>query len=402
LSWRQRLPYKDAWVKRQEGATYQRYRLDLEVCPPALRDELMSYLTWCEAPVARNRHRRVAKRPVSGKQHLGAMLRLAGFATSVLQQPVESLTLRGLCQPDLIEAFSNWWLQERRGKMTAGLEQYLVIPKTIAKHWLKDEGLADTLTVMWHSLPAIEAVRDKDSRWLSLTRLEEVGLSLYPLNARRLQEYPILRQPHHLRHSSGATRAFHVAFSLVIRLLIRLPMRQRCIREMQLGRNLFQDNAGVWQIRFVGTELKVAMRRGQVNRYEFPFPADLVGLLEEWLNDWRPRVTTERSKEYVFINSRGNPFAMARHISDMMARTTYRFTGIGVTPHLIRDIWATEYLRRYRGDIAGAARRLGNTEAMVLAHYSHIIKEDVDERAEAFLQGTFAPEKRAMSPTRLR
>ena len=67
---------------------------------------------------------------------------------------------------------------------------------------------------------------------------------------------------------------------------------------------------------------------------------------------------------------------------------------VGVTPHMIRDIWTTEYLEKFPGDIAGAARRLGNTEAMILNHYAHIIKRDVDARADDFLQSTFTAENR--------
>jgi integrase len=170
--------------------------------------------------------------------------------------------------------------------------------------------------------------------------------------------------------------------------LIRLPMRQRCIREMEFDRNLYQDHSGVWQIRFVGTELKVGARRGLTNRYEFPFPSDIVGLLEEWQKDWRPKLATP-DDIHVFMNSRGRPFLVSKEISDVLSAATYRFTGVGVTPHMIRDIWATEYLEANPGDVAGAARRLGNTEEMVLRHYAHILKRNVDARAEAFLQSTF-------------
>jgi integrase len=392
LSWRQRLPYPGSWVRRGEQGYTPKYRLDLKDCPQALQDELTAYIAWCEAPFARNRDRRVAKRPTTSRKSYNTMLRLAGFAARIMHEPVDTLTLRSLCQPDIIEAFINWWLTERRQKMTAGLEQYLLIPKTIAKHWLKDKDLADTLTKMLRALPPKQAVRNKESRWLTLAQLEEVGLSLYPLNARRLQDYPVLKQPRYNRRHSKRWTALYVAFSLIIRLLIRLPMRQRCVREMLLGKNLYQDNAGVWQVLFVGAELKVAQRRGQENRYEFPFPSDLVPLLEEYLQEWRPKIARPDDL-HVFMNSHGNPFTVAKEVGELIARVTYRFTGVAVTPHMIRDIFATEWLERYPGDVAGVARYLGNTEAMVWAHYAHIIKRDVDQRAEAFRQQTFAPHR---------
>jgi len=389
LSWRQRRPLTSNSIPRGEQPTLLHYRLNLAECPAALRDELTKYVRWCEAPMARNRDRRVAKRPVTSQKSYNTMLRLAGFAVRYEHRPIESLTLRGLCQPDLIEAYINWWFTERRGIMTAGLEQYLIIPTTIARHWLKDQVLVDTLTKMRRTLPPAQTVRDKSKRWLSLAQLEEVGLSLYPYNARRVHDYPLILKPWYKRHDSGVRQAYYVEFSLIIRLLIRLPMRQRCIREMSLDKNLYQDHRGVWQIRFVGMELKVATRRGQPNRYEFPFPADLVPLLEEWLKDWRPKVA-RADDTHVFMNTQGNPFTKGRDVSDMIARTSYRFTGIGITAHLIRDVWATEYLEANPGDVSGAARRLGNTEQMIWLHYAHLLKQNVDARAEAFLQGMFA------------
>lgn len=392
LSWRQRRTLPSSWVPRHENGNTSRYRLPFEQCPQALQDDLTAYLRWCEAPLARNRPRSIAKRPVTSLNISRCILRLAGFATTILQEPVASLTLRALCQPGLIEAFVNWWFTERHGKMTGGLEHYLTIPRTIAVHWLKDPELGETLNKMIQTLPPAEAVRDKQTRWLALSRIEEVALSVYPLNPRRLQDYPDLRLPSYRHRYTWRRTAFYVGFSLIMRLLIRLPMRQRCIREMMLGKNLYPDHAGVWQIRFVGTELKVAQARGVLRRYEFPFPADLLDLLEEWLREWRPRLVGP-DETHVFMNSFGHPFTEPKHLSNMMSRMTYRFTGVGVTPHIIRDIWVTEYLSKFPGDIAGAARRLGNTEEMILRHYAHIIKRDVDARADAFLQGTFTPDK---------
>jgi integrase len=396
LSWRPgRGQLRGNAVPRGEQGFIPRYRLEASACPPALQEELTAYLRWCEAPIARGRDRRIAKRPQTSHNVRTSIMRLAGFATATLHMPVADLTLHSLCQPDVIEALINWWLTEHRGRMTRGLHHYLVNVITLVKHWLKDATLAKTLEAMVRSLPPIETVRDKQARWLSLAQLEEVGLSLHPLNARHLQDYPHI--PRYRRGPASQCRfAFYVGMSLILRLLIRLPMRQRNIRIMEMGKHLYQDRAGLWHIRFVGRDLKVAMRRGVINEYAHPFPPDLVDLLQEWWQDWRPKVATADSGDYVFVNSHGKPFAFAdpNKLSDPMQRLTYRFTGVGVTPHIIRDIWATEYLEQFPGDIAGAARRLGNTEAMVLKHYAHILERDVDARAETFLRRTFAPDTR--------
>jgi integrase len=152
-----------------------------------------------------------------------------------------------------------------------------------------------------------------------------------------------------------------------------------------LQRNLYQDHEGLWRIRFSGQELKVDRRDGGVNRYECVFPPDLVPLLEEYLTVWRPRLA-KAGEAHVFLNSKGRPFS-ANRLTGVVAVTTMRFTGVGVTPHLIRDIFATEYLKQHPGDAAGVAKRLGNTIQVVYKHYAHLLDQEADTRADSFLQG---------------
>jgi hypothetical protein len=173
--------------------------------------------------------------------------------------------------------------------------------------------------------------------------------------------------------------------SLILRFLVRRPLRQRNIRDMQLQRNLYKDHDGLWRIRFSGPELKVARRDGGVNRYECLFPEDLVPWLEEYVTIWRPRLATA-GEAHVFLNSKGRPFT-ANRLTGAVAVTTMRFARVGVTPHLIRDVFATEYLKQHPGDAAGVAKRLGNTIQVVYKHYAHLLDQAADARADTFLQG---------------
>jgi hypothetical protein len=63
---------------------------------------------------------------------------------------------------------------------------------------------------------------------------------------------------------------------------------------------------------------------------------------------------------------------------------TYKFTDVAVNPHMMRDIWATEYIKATR-DIAGAAYILGNTVEVVLKHYAHLLDADAEARASQWL-----------------
>jgi integrase len=59
---------------------------------------------------------------------------------------------------------------------------------------------------------------------------------------------------------------------------------------------------------------------------------------------------------------------------------------VAVTPHMFRDIFATEYLNENPGDAAGVARRLGNTVATVYRHYAHLLNASADARADSWLR----------------
>jgi len=327
---------------------------------------------------------------------------MAGFAVHVQHLPAELLTLRDLCDPALVHAFIQWWVEERRRKLTPGLRNIIVHLEVIARHWLKDLTIAEALEdLLKGDLAVADAVRDKQTRWLSLAQIDAVGQTVYPLNPTRLHDFweartiqrhltDPMRYPLPAKSCNLTLYAYWAGVSLILRFLVRRPLRQRNIREMTVQRNLYQDHEGLWRIRFSGQELKVDRRDGGVNRYKSVFPPDLVPWLEEYLTIWRPRLATA-GEEHVFLNSKGHPFT-ANRLTGAVAVSTMRFARVGVTPHIIRDVFATEYLKQHPGDAAGVAKRLGNTIAVVYRHYAHLLDQEADTRADSFLQGALRAE----------
>jgi hypothetical protein len=108
-------------------------------------------------------------------------------------------------------------------------------------------------------------------------------------------------------------------------------------------------------------------------------------LLEEYLTLWRP-LLAKAGEAHVFLNTKGHP-CTANRLTGVVAVTTMRFARVGVTPHLIREIFATEYLKEHPGGAAGVAKRLGNTVQVVYRHYTHLLDQEADTRADSFLQG---------------
>ena len=163
-----------------------------------------------------------------------------------------------------------------------------------------------------------------------------------------------------------------------------MPLRQRNVRELQWPKHLWKDRAGDWTLRFEGKELKVAMRKGQVNVFQVrlsrlypkdgPTPDDFIPTLEEFITDHRPLLPNADTSPYLFIAQSGGPFSglsLHREIVTAMERRA----GVKLNPHMIRDIAATTLLKKTK-DYDMVASLLGNTVAMVMKHYAHLIPEE--------------------------
>jgi len=390
-------------IRQGEDMPYGRY--GLWPLPPALAREYEAFRTWSMQPYVPDRPAHLKKRAVTMMIYEKTLRRVAGFATSPASPQLldpQAITMRDLTDPTLVDAFTTWWVN-RRTLVTRGIEMHLTCLEVIARYWLKDRDRADRLRQIKRCLPAAKAVRKKEKRWLELWQLEAIGVSQYPFNARRLQESSWMHQKHdYLNRPADSPRipgwerhpltrtAYAVEASLILRLLIRLPYRQRNIREMCLQENLRPCPDGTWEIIFRGDELKIDQRNGQENVLPFDFPADLQDLLQEWLTLWRPRLASP-SETHVFLNVRGKPFT-ENQIRDMIKHTTWRFSAqvnygrhVAVTPHMIRDIFATTLVREKK-ELVSAAKMLGNTVGVVAKHYAHLLEKDTQRELTPWIK----------------
>jgi site-specific recombinase XerC len=228
----------------------------------------------------------------------------------------------------------------------------------------------------------------------------------FALNARRLIETPTtarylkaIETGQINRHIGGTLRnvALWVEQSLIIRLMIRVPLRQRNIREMRLYHNLLRRPDGTWMLTYRGTELKMSHRNGRENCVSYTFPPELQELLEDWLARWRPLVVNAAGAPFVFVTRNGNPIDM-KLLRQWLMTTTWAFNGVAVNPHMLRHIWATEYIKSTH-DIIGAAYMLGDTVQTVLKHYAHLLDADAEVRAMQWLRTRLAQDPESTLPS---
>ena len=112
----------------------------------------------------------------------------------------------------------------------------------VLQHPRADEVLAFSRTV--ERPPVLH--RKRLHHWVPLKRLDEIA------NACLAEG----RRPY-LSHAKGARPGVRGATcfqrGLMLKLLTRIPMRSRNLREMRLGKNLLQDREGHWLLEFRGT-----------------------------------------------------------------------------------------------------------------------------------------------------
>jgi hypothetical protein len=177
----------------------------------------------------------------------------------------------------------------------------------------------------------------------------------------------------------------------MVKLLVRAPVRQRNIRELQ-WKNLYQDNDKHWHLHFRGSELKVATRRGRVNEYHVDLTKhrpDFIPVLEEFIEKYRPLLPNAETDKHLFLTWRGHPFSPAA-LRKEIATTVAMRTGKLFYPHLIRTIWTDTSMKATK-DVNLTATILGDKPQTVLEYYSDPDEEELHASAGDLIAAQLAP-----------
>jgi hypothetical protein len=215
----------------------------------------------------------------------------------------------------------------------------------------------------------------------STAELERVALAMLEESRQPFSKDYALYHQGRTRHK-GMRRALLHQLSLILRLIWRTGLRQRNIREMCWEKNLYQDEQGRWHLCFVGQELKIAQRRGEVNVYDPPFPPDLVPHLEEFRETFRPCLKNADTDSHVFLTFWGKPYTQ-KGLRLQLAAHVYLRTGKRFYPHLARSIWADEWMHQ-GGDPDTAAAVLNDSLHTVLTYYRKLKTQDLFLRAQQY------------------
>ena len=117
--------------------------------------------------------------------------------------------------------------------------------------------------------------------------------------------------------------AVWAGMSILLKIWIRCPVRQRCWREAELDHHVIKLPDGGWLFRWTGTELKVATRKGRPNEYTYRLDEDLRPRFEEYLQVWRPLLAAP-DERHLWLDAAGKPFTTGA-LRNQVVYTTHRF-----------------------------------------------------------------------------
>ena len=341
--------------------------------PPALQADFTAFATWATAPLVAGRDARWQKRPVTVRTYQHHCEAYFGFLHHV--RGIAALSFAQLFDFALIQAFIHWHVNEQHGGVTCLAHDFLKSLLALTRQYRPQPELRAQLLALRRTLPRPRPTFQKSDAWVSLADLERIGTALWPS-----------KQPGQVR-TSGRRFAHDASLSLMLRLWVYIPYRQRNMREMRLHEHLYRDTGGHWRIRFAHEQLKIARKHGQPNIFDLPFPAALLGVLETYLQTWHPLLVPASSlaAPLVFPTMLGTAYSVHR-LRDATQRVVYPYTGKHWHPHIVRSVWATEWIRTTRGDFYTAAVMLNDTLDTVIKNYAHLLEEDVAEKAYRWVE----------------
>ena len=194
----------------------------------------------------------------------------------------------------------------------------------------------------------------------------------------------------------GVHQAIHKRDALILAMTISNPLRLRTMSLMKYvdpftssgyETNLYKAENGIWRLRFGQDDFKNG--KSKKESYDAPLPAGLGGRIEEYLLEYRPVLIRHQPEApWVFPNTQGEELGdLGERISKAAKKYIPEVTRL--RPHAIRNIVASDYLRRNPGQYAFVAELLHDTLETVLKHYANNQLEPAFKAYEKHLTSFF-------------
>lgn len=310
-------------------------------------------------------------RAVTFRTRRSDILRFLGWLKQYKGFLLEDLCLELMADRDLLEEFVCWGINER-GNTYAWAGQAAAASLNIAK-WLHHKR---SKKLLYEDVTAITTLRDygrdldhkrkvqgtnieaeKEEKFLTFAECEQLVAYLKQCCAPRRKYY---REDGSCRSTNKRSdRAIISAWQhyLIVAILVYCGLRQREIRELELGKTLFREADGYW-VKQAPEDHKIGSKTGKGK--EFRLPEHLTEDLDEWFKVWRPKMPLQgHNQVFALMGSQARPEAMGKPFTESLlgnfvTRRVYKATSFlfqepkRVNPHFFRNLVITH--QRKHGD----------------------------------------------------
>ena len=365
--WREEAPYKSSY-HHGTPRHLRAYGLQQRDWPADIHAGWQAYLSQCDLTIREVRHTLVAENLVL---YWGYLAHIEGH------QP----TWEDLFDQERLRAFVRWHAARLHQHPITNAGHLAVITAAMVAKVLGRPD-ARSLADFRNSLQPPTPLHIKRDHWVSLAEIDAAADAW-------LQDGRLPTAPRKDTKHPGGRNAGRFQKGVILKLLVRVPLRQRNVRELKLGRNLYQDHEEHWQLHFRGAELKIGMRGQTVNEYKIDLTTycpDFILVLEDFLKTYRPKLPNAEASPFLFLTSvNGRPFSQMGLTLELRTAVGLRTAkAVRFHPHMIRTIWATEYLQKTQ-DFTTAAVLLGDTLQTVMKTYYDVVNKDHHAKAATFL-----------------
>jgi integrase len=366
------------YVENVPRATLRKknYGVPLSDFPSPLREEVTEVLRWKFAEYEPERPKRARIRKVSARSIKQTISALFGYATKIANFS-EIRSLSQLIQKPVLEGYISWCINEQKLKGGPLVPQLGAVLAAVANH-----PAHKAIDVSWYR-PLLECIPTES--------YEEIKAR----KAKKYLDYEVLEtipmKIHAKRNTEAKRGKDHVARlvmeELMIAWLLVFPWRQRNIRECRVigeNPNLFKakvpafsyidkpdwarqeelsdPNAEFWQVKFNLEETKTGVSVHSL------VPRQLIGLLEEYLSEYRSVLLNGRQCDTLFVCPEADVMNTA-FVTNTVSDLTLRYGGRRVTPHLFRDIVAFAWLKAHPSDYLTASKMLWHKDVATTIKY---------------------------------
>jgi integrase len=306
--------------------------------------------TWCDRLARRDFMEDTPFRPVRPVTVAHREWQIRSFASALVSRgrdPATLTSLRNLIEIDAFKSGPRFFLDREGGASTTAIADLASSLKAVARHYVRVEP---------HHLDQMRSI---------IRRLAPGRRGLTETNRTRLRHFDdrgnilaLLRLPHelmrqaqrHRNHQRGAVRA---QLAVAIEILLMAPVRMSNLTNLDIEKNLVRPAPG--------KALHIVIDAEHVkNRepLEYPLPPESVDLLERYIREFRPHLTSAGNTA-LFPGIAGGSKNQA-FFGTQISRAIRANTGLSLHPHIFRHIAAKLYLDANPGAYEVVRRVLGH------------------------------------------